>query len=1075
MEVRGEPISLAEAEARTFEPLSVGSEWGRRWGTAWWRLDAHLPREWREAPLALALEVGHRGAPGFGAEALVYHAGAPLAGVDVRHSVVRLGPEVVGEGGTVELLVEAAANPAYPTAMWEWPPLDPDPDGPAFLRLERAELVWVEPDILELVADCELACELVEQGDAGSARAEELDGILAGVAALLVAGLPEAEPDRRSAVIEAARARLAPVLALRAGGGAGRVVAVGHAHIDTAWLWPMREARRKVARTVATAVALAEGDPAYRFVLSQALHHAWLATDHPALFARLRRLVGEGRIEPLAAMWVEADVNLPSAESLVRQLLWGRRASRGWYGIDPDVLWLPDAFGYPACLPTLLRAAGIRGFVTQKLSWNDTNTFPAHTFVWEGLDGSRVLAHFPPAATYNGDCSVAELRRAVEDYQEARLGLPALYPFGFGDGGGGPTPEMLARLRRVADCAGLPLVTQGSVSGFFDVLDARVRELAAEGRGLPGWTGPLYLEYHRGTFTSQARTKAGNRAAEAALFALELWSVLAPPETSAERDGSGLEAETEALWGMVLPQQFHDVLPGSSIGRVHHEAVEAFSQVVARARERSRDLLRLGSGSRAGQGDPATLGGGGDSRYVVVANPAPRHRAAVVDLGPALGLDRARRLETGPDGAGEPAREPVPIQRSATGNLLAHLELPSAGWCTVVLDGGAAEAVSLDRGARAGAGPVADGRSWQGARVVADGDGTRLENEHLCARFDAAGRLVSLAGRSACWAAVASPEVLDAERPANALRLVVDEPLAYDAWELDPPGTQEEECLAAWGEPVVVEAGPLRASLHFFASLGRSTFALTVTLDRGSTALACSLDVDWRERHRLCRLDVPVGFRALRATLGTQLGLLEQSPFPTTSWERARFEQCAHGFVDLSDAARGLAVLAPAKYGWRVGDGLISLSLLRAPSAPDPGADQGRQHVDYQLWPHAGDLRASGIPEVAAYASLPTEVLVLEASPTHPACALVELDQPGVVITAVHPAHDGPGVVVRLHEAWGRSVSVRVRLADRLGMRRSWRADLAGVPTGSAEDGRDVGTARVDLGPFELATLRFGP
>jgi len=1078
-EVHGEPISRAEAEARAFEPLSVGSEWGRRWGTAWWRLRARLPREWLEVPLALALEVGHRGAPGFGAEALVYHDGSPIAGVDVRHSLVRLGPEVVGRDGAVELLVEAAANPAYPSEMWEWPSLDPDPNGPPMLRLERAELVWLDLEVLELVADCELACELVEQGDPGSPRARELDGVLGGVAAFLAARLPAAEPAGTSAIVEAARTRLGPALSLRAEGGAGQIVAVGHAHIDTAWLWPMREARRKVARTVATAVSLAEGDPAYHFVLSQALHHAWLASDHPALFARLRRLVEEGRIEPLAAMWVEADVNLPSGESLVRQLLWGRRTSRSFYGIEPDILWLPDAFGYPACLPTLLRAAGIRGFVTQKLSWNDTNTFPAHTFVWEGLDGSTVLAHFPPAATYNGDCSVAELRRALADYHEAGLGLPALYPFGFGDGGGGPTPEMLARLRRVVDCAGLPRTTQGSVSGFFDALEARVVALSGEGRALPSWAGPLYLEYHRGTFTSQARTKAGNRAAEAALFALELWSILAPSEAPPEPGGRALGAEIEALWELVLPQQFHDVLPGSSIGRVHAEAVDAFAHVVTRAGELGRGLLRQGcspgEGPDEGPEDARRPEGRVEPRFVLVASPAPVLRPVVVDLGPALGASRAWRLGPTARGAGGPGVDPIPTQQSATGHLLAELEVPAAGWCTVVLDDGPVEASPLaDRPGR-GDEPVVSGPSARRARAVADADGARLENEHLCARFDAAGRLVSLAGRGGDWAGLASCEVLSAARPANALRLVVDEPLAYDAWELDPPGTQHEEWLTDWGPPVVVEPGPLRASLRFSASLGRSAFVLTVTVDRSSPALACSLDVDWRERHRLARLDVPVGFRALRATLGTQLGLLEQSPRPSTSWERARFEQCAHGFVDLSDAAHGLSVLAPAKYGWQVGDGLLSLSLLRAPSAPDPGADQGPQHVDYQLWPHAGDLRDAGIPEAAAYAALATEVLVLEAPPLRPTCSLVGLDQPGVVVTAVRRAEDGPGVVVRLHEAWGRSVGVRVRLASHLGLRHAWRADLAGVPVEGADDPDIEGAARVDLGSFALATLRFGP
>ena len=299
----------------------------------------------------------------------------------------------------------------------------------------------------------------------------------------------------------------------------------GHAHIDTAWLWPLAETVRKCTRTFASAVALMDAEPDYRFSCSQAQQYAWIAEREPELFARITDKVAAGQWIPVGGMWVEPDMNLPSGESIVRQIVHGQRFFESHFGRRCDEVWIPDVFGYPAGLPQVFAAGGMSRFVTQKLSWNRTNRFPHSTFWWEGIDGTRVLTHFPPVDTYNAEITPAELAYSVGRFAEHEWSGWSLMPFGYGDGGGGPTREMVERLRRLADLDGMPQVEQGAPADFFDAVDAEI----AAGAPVPVWRGELYFETHRGTLTSQLRTKVGNRRCERLLREAELWMVTAGP------------------------------------------------------------------------------------------------------------------------------------------------------------------------------------------------------------------------------------------------------------------------------------------------------------------------------------------------------------------------------------------------------------------------------------------------------------------------------------------------------------------------------------------------------------------
>ena len=388
----------------------------------------------------------------------------------------------------------------------------------------------------------------------------------------------------------AARSELAAVLASPAVASAHRISAVGHAHIDSAWLWPVRETIRKVARTTSNVVDLLDTNPDLVYAMSSAQQYEWLEQHHPGVFARVADHIAAGRFVPVGGMWVESDTNMVGGEAMARQFVHGKRYFLDRFGIECREVWLPDSFGYSAALPQIVSLAGCDWLLTQKISWNTVNTFPHHTFWWEGIDGTRVFTHFPPVDTYNSELSGAELAHAAANYREKGGAGSSLVPFGWGDGGGGPTREMIARARRTADLEGSPRVTLQAPSEFFEAAQQEYADA-------PVWAGELYLEIHRGTYTSQAKTKQGNRRSEHLLREAELWSATAASAGLLDYPYDALDR----IWKLVLLQQFHDILPGSSIGWVHREA-EANYALIADDLEAliGAALAALAGGDQAG-------------------------------------------------------------------------------------------------------------------------------------------------------------------------------------------------------------------------------------------------------------------------------------------------------------------------------------------------------------------------------------------------------------------------------------------------------------------------------------------
>ena len=550
-------IARDEALSLEYRPAELGERFGPLWATFWFRARGAVPEGWAGRRVDLLWYTD--------SEAALWLDGVAAQGLNRHHRDAALVERA--EPGTLSFEIELACNGLFG-----------EQDRP--IELFRCELAVFDPSAWQLYFDFETLRAL-----------EEADGVDPSFAGELRAGLDRfcnVWPDESAGEILAALYEISNATHTH------ELAAIGHAHLDTAWLWPLAESRRKAVRTLGTQTRYMDDYPEYRFACSQAQHLAWIEEREPRLWQRIVDRVRSGQLVPVGGAWIEPDCNLPSGEALVRQFLHGQRYYERAFGRRCREFWSPDAFGYAGQLPQIMRAAGITRFLTQKLSWNRFNQPEHHTFVWEGIDGSRVLGHFPPADTYNSEVSVGELLRAAHSYRDHEHSRRSLLVFGFGDGGGGPTKAMLETLRRARDLQGLPRTTICSSDEFFDALEAEPGER-------PTVVGELYLEYHRGVYTSQGRTKRLNRRCEQALHDAEFLSCLVADEYP--------RAELEGVWKLLLLNQFHDILPGSSIRLVYEDAERDLAEVEARA-----DAI-CGAGDRP-------VNTVGFARREVVANPA---------------------------------------------------------------------------------------------------------------------------------------------------------------------------------------------------------------------------------------------------------------------------------------------------------------------------------------------------------------------------------------------------------------------------------------------------------------------
>ena len=793
----------------------------------------------------------------------------------------------------------------------------------------------------------------------------------------------------------------------------GKLALSGHAHLDLGWLWPVAETRRKGERTFETVLALMDRFPDFTFNQSSAQLYAWMEERSPQLFARIAARVREGRLEAVGGTWVEPDGQLPSGEAWARQLLYGQRYFLEKFGTRSTVAWLPDTFGFTPALPQLLLQAGIAGFFTTKLNWNETSRFPHDLFWWEGLDGSRVLAHcFHNAVsttlglgTYNGDLAPAYLQSVWGAFRGKTLPVwsqsaPAsLFTYGYGDGGGGPSAEMLEKFARLSDFPASPALRHSRVDDFFAGLPRT---------GLPVWVGELYLELHRGTLSSQGRVKKLNRESEARLTEAEVAASLA------WLNGDGYPGtELEGAWKTLLLNQFHDILPGSSIREVYTVAERELGGVVEAA-------TRLGC--------------------VALAQLAAPAKGTFTVFNPSLSPRPLRAVLPHAEGGGVWALDgEVPSQQVAQGLLISAPDVlvPPLGGVTLRLREGEA---SVEPGVRAEA---------------VDG-GATLENDLLRVEVAPDGTLARVYDK------VASREVLSG--PGNRLVVYRDVPRAWEAWDVNPDVQQPDggEDLSAQSVEAV-EGGPLRASLRVTRAWRDSRIVQTYVLHAASRRLDIQTDLDWHEKRTLVKAFFPLNVRASFATFETAFGAEERPTHRNTPADAARFEVSGHRFADLSEPGYGVSLLNDGLYAHTALGNTLGLTLLRAPVFPDPQAGLGELHFCYALYPHAGGwTRGATVLEAL---DLNGPLLVSEGEAT--AAPPFRLGGLPVVLGALKKAEDGSSLILRLYEPHGDRGEVTLA-----GVPGLTRVNLLEEPWGEQpERGGEGWTWSVR--PFEIVTLKL--
>lgn len=995
------PDEKTARSTKGWKEINRGESWGPAYQEGWYHVTGTVP----------APEEGHSLALAYGPDdtALIYKWEAhpmvegtlwqnntQIGGLDFGHRFFRL-PE---DTKKLDLLVQTFAHNKETTVHRPEKPRTPEPE-----TFEGFRIVALADDLLNLFYDAEFTFDLM-------LGHEESDPIYV----TLMRGLNDVcntyDPEKPRSIAKCRRI-IKDALDSLAVELKHTVYPLGHAHLDTAWLWPLAVTHLKMAHTTAVQLELSERYNEHTFVHSQASQYEWLEKEHPALYVRVKKAIKKGNWEPLGSMWVEADCNLTGSESLVRQFLYGRRYFKEKLGVETIDMFLPDVFGYSAALPQILARFNIQAFLTQKMSWNQFNKIPHNTFYWKGIDGSSIWTHFPPVDTYCANCSPQELLRGVKNHRDKSRSDASLYLYGFGDGGGGPTEFHVERLRRARTAPCLPVIEKNVKARDFYI------DAMEESQDLETWQGELYFEYHRGTYTSQAACKQGNRQSEFLLRDAEYLCSFVDPKFK------GYPAEElERIWKLVLLNQFHDIIPGSSVKEVYDDAARDYAEIISSVQK----VIDKAITTFAKQLDTSDF-----------TNPvAVFHNA-----------DLTTQAELVWEGKDVPASivcqdESLPVQKiDDFGQTKLIFPVPSAAQGTVAVA------------------DFTDQEPAQKSRLKASN--RKLENDEFAVRFDSNGNITSIQTLDD-----EPTEFVEPGKLANLFQILDDRPLFWDAWDIDAYSQETVKDLAKSESFEVVENGPVRVAVEVVKKFGKSTIRQRISL--GPTpGIRFDTWVDWHESHKMLKVAFPFNVNASRATFEIQYGHVERPTHRNTSWDMARFEVCAQKWADLSDGGHGAAIINTGKYGHDVHNNVLRLSLLRSPKAPDPTCDMGEHHFSYVVFPHFDQVQHSDLIRAAYAINAEPHVVPIEPSKgkieSHQ--PFVSLDNRAVVVESVKKAEDSDQLLVRMYESLNSRGSAHISLTKPI--TKAWLCDLDEnkLEELTIEDG----AARIDFAPFEIITV----
>ncbi|GMV99145.1 MAG: alpha-mannosidase [Candidatus Hydrogenedentota bacterium] len=939
-----------------WKPFKVLQMWGGFDQTTWFKLRLTIPKSFsgkRVVALVRAAESSFiPTATGLteGGESLAYINGVPFQGLDRNRDELVLVEKAKG-GEKFEIVLEACPSTRFDLHH----------------IFAYADIAVMNPLVWEFYWDVKTALEVSDELDVNYAPQRKLVKLLHD-AVWAVDLQHKGETSYFHSIAKAQKHLRSGLKEFANSYGMGKLVLAGHAHIDTAWLWPLRETQRKCSRTFSTILKLMDMYPEFHFSCSQPIQYEWIKTYWPELYTRIKQRVKEGRWELCGAPWVEPDHNVPAGESLIRQYLYGNRFFEKEFGRRSHIAWVPDSFGYTWSLPQIMKGCGLTAFITTKIDWSQFAPFPYSMFEWEGIDGTRITAVMPPL-NYNGNPVPKDCIAQWNLFKQKELVDELPFSFGWGDGGGGPTMAMIERGRRLNNIVGVPKMEFGRLEDTVDRM-----QVQAEGKSIPVYNGELYLELHRGCQTTQARTKRNNRKCEFLLRDAEFLSSLALL--------AGGKYDNETLikaWKIVLTNQFHDILPGSSLTEVYTTADKDYAEAKQLATS-VRDNAAAHLVKRIDTSGPGTP--------IVVFNSLSWVRNDIATA--AVAIPKGTFHVVSPHG------DAVPHQVAADGSLLFQADgVPTLGHAVYRVMSGAAE----DAAASAGL-------------LKASKNG--MENEFVRLTFDAKGRIKTLYDK------LFEREVLAPGQTGNVLQLFDDRPYDHDAWDIDH---NFEEI--AW-EPdapesiKVIETGPVRAVVRFVRKTEKSVIRQDVIMYANSPRIDFDTKVEWNEKRTLLKVAFPVDVRSSSAAFEIQYGTIERPTHRNDARDRGRFEVPAIKWADLSESNYGVSLLNDCKYGYDVKDNVLRLSLLRSSIDPDPRADEGHHEFIYSLYPHGGDWR-TGTVQTGYELNVPLFCVVAKpAKGAEPeAAAFASVDAENVCIDWVKRHEDSNAIVVRLYEAYG--------------------------------------------------------
>ena len=984
----GEPDQWAWFKQIVEIPISYSGQ------DVWYQVNAHTTSD----------GAWHWGHP----QAQLFVNGECVSGIDSHHRRYLLAKNAKG-GERFEIAVKVYSDLTYY-------------NGPLTFS---ADLIVMRPDVYELYQSIVVPLKAAALMGSDSIERVEIVKSLNHAVTILAMGADPDSLEFKSSVEEARNYLDSHLYGTLRSGAEPTLWAIGHTHIDVAWQWTYHVSRNKAARSFATNIRLLEENPDYLFMSSQPVLYEFVRQDQPKLYEKIKGYVAQGRWEPEGGMYVEADTNLTGGESLVRQFLVGKRFFKEEFGVDCKILWLPDVFGYSGNLPQICRKSGVPYFYTTKIGWNEYTKFPYDTFRWRGIDGSSVLAHFGCAinyadietdwmTTYNPSLDPTYVLGAWKRYQQKDLNRDLLFDFGYGDGGGGPTQEMIDYGRRLkAGIPGCPSLKFAKVNEFYAQLDKEVSDQPH----LPEWLGEMYLEFHRGTYTSQAKTKKNNRKSE------QLYHDAENLSSFACLLGSGLSYPVNELkenWKLILLNQFHDVLPGSSIHKVYEEVDQIYENV-----------LRCGKQMRDEAIDAIAAMIYTQQGSVAVFNTLSFERSPIVIFdGCITGLRDA-------DGAN------IPVQKTHDGkSVFIAPHIPSKGWKTFVISDSGSEQKT----------------DWP-IRVSRD----LIETSSLRVTFDEKMHITSL------FSKLSGRETLPPGTTAGRIIAYDDVAKGDDNWNVQAYYREKGHVIDNVTKVEVLENGPVRALVRVTRSFRHSVIQTDIIAYADSDVLRFEYEIDWNEHNLFVKAEYPVDVNANDASYDIQFGFVKRPTHMNTLADFARFEVCGHKYADLSDGGFGLAIINDCKYGYNAMRKMLSISLLKCSTYPDKTCDIGHHSFSYALFPHSGDMITAKVRDHAYDFNFAPLVKAIPAQQGNlPATvSLFSIDKPNIVIETIKKAEDSDDIILRMYEAENKKTDCILQ--------SHFRIDYAGQTNLLEEHEKDLSfsesSVKLSFAPFEIKTV----